>query len=108
MHEVRQPLVTVPSVRRWSQLPKDAIGLALLLGVALSAAAQQTVVSEIGANFDRCSKGLPSCQVNLLKPNEIAAMAENYHRRNLEACRTSSSACDPTSLSKADLIAVTA
>src|SRR5215467_1387030 len=59
-------------------------------------------------NFERCSKGLPSCQINALKPDEIAKLADNFRRRNLEVCRNGSAGCDPTSLPKLEVAAVTA
>src|ERR1035438_4500511 len=82
-----------------------AFGSLLLISQAL---AQKTAPnpSANDANLDRCLHGLPTCDVNRLKPDDVSRIAESNRARNVQNCRSASSSCDPTSLAPEELKAV--
>jgi hypothetical protein len=49
-------------------------------------------------NLSLCLRGAPTCDLSSLKADEIARIAENRRRRNIEDCRASFARCDPSAL----------
>src|SRR5580700_8675818 len=87
------------SCRTWHRV---VLGLFFIAGICDAQKPPRTGATA-DANLDRCLQGLSSCQVGSLKPEEITRLAEIYRRRNIDACRSVSSSCDPIALPKEEL-----
>src|SRR5580704_1895818 len=82
---------------------RSLVGITVtLLGLfipQLPAQKQAVTAAKPEDNLDRCMRGLSSCDVSRLRPDDIARLSEAARRKNVAACQSFATACDPTALS---------